>query len=78
MPLKKLICLIFILAFFGKLAKSQFGAGLTFGIGIYNWYQNPNNLADDFKRSSGAIGGFHLGPKLWLGGKQSIGILELE
>lgn len=53
----------------GKFVKGQFGAGLTFGYGLYNWYQHPNIASDTLKRSSGATGGFHIGPKLWVGRK---------
>ena len=68
--MKPITLLIVILFSFNFTVKSQFGLGLTAAFDAYQRYSNPIDPDDGtISNSAGFIGGFGVGPKIWVGGE---------
>jgi hypothetical protein len=65
--------------FISQIAMAQFGYGLTITNDIYHRYTNPKTTSNNAYRSAGsAILNLGVGPKIWIGGKNTSLSLEAQ
>jgi len=69
-------CIIF--SFSSRLQAQWISVGNTFGIDLYQFYQNPDTHPLGDYRSGSALANFNWGPKLWLGSGKINASLEAQ
>lgn len=73
----RIILLLFFIPISISTIQAQFGAGYTYGFDLYQRYANPTE--DSLGNAAGsALMNMHIGPKIWIGGKDLSLSLEAQ